>query len=67
MGEIKHAKRHLSKWMKASRRRVHISTLPGSAKVLYQPKGVVGVISPWNYPVLLSLGPLVGALAAGIG
>ncbi|MFQ3187058.1 coniferyl aldehyde dehydrogenase [Marinomonas primoryensis] len=65
MGEIKHAKRHLSKWMKASRRRVHISTLPGSAKVLYQPKGVVGVISPWNYPVLLSLGPLVGALAAG--
>ena len=65
LGEIKHAKRHLSKWMRASRRRVHISTLPASAKVLYQPKGVVGVISPWNYPVLLCLGPLVGALAAG--
>lgn len=65
LGEIKHAKRHVSKWMRASRRRVHISTLPASAKVMYQPKGVVGVISPWNYPVLLCLGPLVGALAAG--
>lgn len=65
IGEIKHAKRHLAKWMKPSKRRVHISTLPASAQVFYQPKGVVGVISPWNYPVLLSLGPLVGALAAG--
>jgi coniferyl-aldehyde dehydrogenase len=65
LGEIKHAKRHLSKWMRASRRRVHISTLPATAKVFYQPKGVIGVISPWNYPVLLCLGPLIGALAAG--
>jgi len=65
LSEIKHAKRHLVKWMKPSKRNVHISTLPASAKVFYQPKGVVGVISPWNYPVLLSLGPLVGALAAG--
>ncbi|PYF80526.1 coniferyl-aldehyde dehydrogenase [Marinomonas alcarazii] len=65
IGEIKHAKRHLAKWMKPSRRNLHVSTLPASAQVFYQPKGVVGVISPWNYPVLLSLGPLVGALAAG--
>lgn len=65
LGEIKHAKRHLVKWMKPSKRKVHISTLPASAQVFYQPKGVVGVISPWNYPVLLSLGPLVGALTAG--
>lgn len=65
IAEIKHAKRHLAKWMKPSKRHVHISTLPASAQVFYQPKGVVGVISPWNYPVLLSLGPLVGALAAG--
>ncbi|WP_421847475.1 aldehyde dehydrogenase family protein [Marinomonas sp.] len=65
IGEIKHARRHLAKWMKPSKRNVHISTLPASAQVFYQPKGVVGVISPWNYPVLLSLGPLVGALAAG--
>lgn len=65
ISEIKHAKCHLAKWMKPSKRKVHISTLPADAQVFYQPKGVVGVISPWNYPVLLSLGPLVGALAAG--
>lgn len=65
LGEIKHAKRHLSKWMRPSKRRVHISSFPAVAKVVYQPKGVVGVISPWNYPVLLCLGPLVGAIAAG--
>ena len=65
LGEIKHAKRHLKKWMRPSLRKVHISTLPARAKVVYQPKGVVGVISSWNYPVLLCLGPLIGALAAG--
>lgn len=65
LGEIKHAKRHLSKWMRPSKRRVHISSFPAVAKVAYQPKGVVGVISPWNYPVLLCLGPLIGAIAAG--
>jgi len=65
LGEIKHAKRHLSKWMKPSKRSVHISSFPAAAKVVYQPKGVVGIISPWNYPVLLCLGPLVGAIAAG--
>lgn len=65
LGEIKHAKSHLTKWMRPSKRRVHISSFPATAKVVYQPKGVVGVISPWNYPVLLCLGPLVGAIAAG--
>ncbi|MEP3350037.1 MAG: aldehyde dehydrogenase family protein [Marinomonas sp.] len=65
LGEIKHAKSHLTKWMRPSKRRVHISSFPAAAKVVYQPKGVVGVVSPWNYPVLLCLGPLVGAIAAG--
>jgi len=65
LGEIKHAKRHLARWMRPNSRRPHISIFPAKASVMYQPKGVVGIISPWNYPVLLSLGPLVGALAAG--
>ncbi|WOD09013.1 aldehyde dehydrogenase family protein [Marinomonas sp. GJ51-6] len=65
LGEIKHAKSHLTKWMRPSKRRVHISSFPAAAKVMYQPKGVVGVVSPWNYPVLLCLGPLTGAIAAG--
>lgn len=65
LGEIKHAKRYLKKWMRPEKRSAHISSFPASAKVFYQPKGVIGVISPWNYPVILSLGPLVGALSAG--
>lgn len=65
LGEIKHAKQRLKKWMKPTKRAVHISAIPATAKVVYQPKGVVGVISPWNYPVLLCLGPLIGAIAAG--
>lgn len=65
LGEIKHAQRHLAKWMCPEKRHTHISIAPSKAKVMYQPKGVVGIISPWNYPVLLALGPLVGAIAAG--
>lgn len=62
---IRHARRHLKKWMQASRRSVGLAFQPASAKVVYQPLGVVGVIVPWNYPLYLAIGPLVGALAAG--
>ncbi|MBC7197647.1 MAG: coniferyl aldehyde dehydrogenase [Pseudomonas balearica] len=62
---IRHAKRHLARWMKPSRRRVGLAFQPASARVLYQPLGVVGIIVPWNYPLYLAIGPLVGALAAG--
>lgn len=62
---IHYASRHLKKWMKPSRRKVGLAFQPASAKVMYQPVGVVGVIVPWNYPLFLAIGPLVGALAAG--
>src|SRR5690554_3109915 len=62
---IDHACKHLRNWMKPSKRRLGIAFQPGSAQVFYQPLGVVGVIVPWNYPIFLSMGPLVGALAAG--
>ncbi|WP_339527969.1 coniferyl aldehyde dehydrogenase [Pseudomonas mucidolens] len=62
---IHYASKHLKRWMKASRRAVGIAFQPASAKVIYQPLGVVGVIVPWNYPLYLAIGPLVGALAAG--
>ncbi|TDV47638.1 coniferyl-aldehyde dehydrogenase [Pseudomonas helmanticensis] len=62
---IHYASRHLKGWMKASRRNVGMAFQPASAKVVYQPLGVVGVIVPWNYPLYLAVGPLVGALAAG--
>src|SRR5439155_24982944 len=39
--------------------------LPGTNRVVPQPKGVVGIISPWNYPVHLTLAPLAAAVAAG--
>ena len=57
--------RNLRRWMQPERRRVGLSFLPASNRVLYQPLGVVGIISPWNYPVALALMPLATALAAG--
>lgn len=62
---IHYARRRLRKWMKPSRRSVGLAFQPASARVVYQPLGVVGVIVPWNYPLYLAIGPLIGALAAG--
>jgi coniferyl-aldehyde dehydrogenase len=62
---IRYAKGHVSRWMRADRRRAGLIFQPAQARVLYQPLGVVGIISPWNYPVYLTIGPLTGALAAG--
>ncbi|SDS64543.1 coniferyl-aldehyde dehydrogenase [Halopseudomonas litoralis] len=62
---IDHTCKHLRRWMKPSRRPLGIAFQPGSAQVVYQPLGVVGVIVPWNYPIFLAMGPLIGALAAG--
>ena len=57
--------KHLKRWMKPSSRSVGMMFQPASAKVVYQPVGVVGIIVPWNYPLYLAMGPLIGALAAG--
>ena len=65
LNEIRHALRHLKRWMEPRRAPVEWQFWPGRARVIYQPRGVVGIIAPWNYPVFLSLGPLVGAMAAG--
>ncbi len=62
---LHHAERHIKQWMKDSPRKVGLAFQPASAKVLYQPLGVVGIIVPWNYPLFLAMGPLTGALAAG--
>ena len=56
------ARKHLGRWMKA--RRVGLG-LTGSCRIIRQPLGVVGIIGAWNYPLQLTLSPLVGALAAG--
>jgi coniferyl-aldehyde dehydrogenase len=62
---IKHVRRHLGRWMKPQRRRIGFAFRPAAARVAYQPLGVVGVLAPWNYPLYLTLGPLIDALAAG--
>lgn len=55
----------LKKWMKPKHRHIGILFQPATGRVMQQPKGVVGIITPWNYPLFLSLGPLTAALAAG--
>jgi coniferyl-aldehyde dehydrogenase len=64
---LKFARRNLERWMKPVRRRLGFpNSLPGTrGEIIYQPLGVVGVISPWNFPITLSFGPLAGILAAG--
>lgn len=63
--EIKFAIRHLRRWMRPRRVATPLVLFGGRSYVLYQPKGVVLIIAPWNYPVNLTLGPLVSAIAAG--
>jgi coniferyl-aldehyde dehydrogenase len=72
IGPMVHAKKNLKKWMKTEKRKASIAgtgpllSLTGAkALINYQPKGVVGVISPWNFPVNLALAPLAGIIAAG--
>ena len=62
---IKHAIRHLPQWVRPRPAIAGWQFLPGRARVVYQPLGVVGIIGAWNYPLLLSLSPVVSALAAG--
>lgn len=62
---IRHAIRHLPRWMRPRTAAAGWQFLPGRARVIYQPLGVVGIIGAWNYPLLLSFSPLVSALAAG--
>ncbi|UTP40855.1 coniferyl aldehyde dehydrogenase [Phenylobacterium sp. LH3H17] len=68
IGPLKHARDHLAKWMRPEKRKptpAILGLFGAKAEVRYQPKGVVGVISPWNFPVNLTFAPLAGILAAG--
>ncbi|MBY8827750.1 coniferyl aldehyde dehydrogenase [Hephaestia mangrovi] len=64
---INHAIKHLDHWARPDKRSVQfpLGLLGAKAWVEYQPKGVVGVIAPWNFPVNLVMGPIAGAFAAG--
>ncbi|MGU3292848.1 aldehyde dehydrogenase family protein [Williamsia sp. M5A3_1d] len=64
-GEATFARKNLKKWMKRQKQSLPLAQLPARGWVQYEPLGVVLVIGPWNYPVYLTLGPLVAAIAAG--
>ena len=63
--EIRYACRHLKRWMAPRRVPVQWQFWPGKARVFYEPLGVVGILSSWNYPLYLTLAPFTGALSAG--
>jgi coniferyl-aldehyde dehydrogenase len=65
MAELDHALRNLRRWSKPRRASVGWRFWPASARIVPEPVGVVGILSPWNYPVNLALVPLVSAIAAG--
>jgi coniferyl-aldehyde dehydrogenase len=65
LGAIAHARRNLRGWMRPRRVSTSFWFLPGRSRVVPQPRGVVGIVVPWNYPLYLAVGPLVDALAAG--
>lgn len=64
-GEARYAAKHVKKWMRRKHRLLELAQLPGRGWVEYEPYGTVLIIGAWNYPFYLTLGPAVGAIAAG--
>ena len=67
LGAMKHARKHFESWAKGEKRKptFPLGLLGAKAEVVYQPKGVVGVVAPWNFPVGMVMVPMAGILAAG--
>ncbi|WP_374588217.1 coniferyl aldehyde dehydrogenase [Novosphingobium sp.] len=67
VGALKHARKHFEAWSRDEKRKAMfpLGLLGAKAKVVYQPKGVVGVIAPWNFPIGMVMVPMAGILAAG--
>ena len=65
LGEARHAMRHLRSWMRPKRVSAPLTLMGSRSRILYEPKGVALILSPWNFPINLTLGPLVSAIAAG--
>ncbi|WP_338465865.1 coniferyl aldehyde dehydrogenase [Novosphingobium sp. ZN18A2] len=67
VGSVRYCQKHMAKWAKAEKRKPNfpLGLLGAKAEVRYEPKGVVGIVSPWNFPVGLTMAPLAQAFAAG--
>lgn len=63
--EIKYVRKNLKKWMRPQSAGASIMLAGTSSQVLYEPRGVCLIISPWNYPLQLALAPLIASIAAG--
>ncbi|MFC4290950.1 coniferyl aldehyde dehydrogenase [Sphingorhabdus arenilitoris] len=64
---LKHAKKHFENWARGEKRKptFPLGLIGAKANVVYQPKGVVGVVAPWNFPIGMVMVPMAGILAAG--
>ena len=64
---LKHAKKHMKHWMRPQKRKSEfpLGLLGAKSEIRYQPKGVVGVVAPWNFPINLIFTPLAGIFSAG--
>ena len=65
INEVDHALKNLNSWLRPRRVSVPMALAPAKARTIREPLGTVLIIAPWNYPINLSLAPLVGAIAAG--
>lgn len=65
LAEIRQQLKNMTKWARGRCVKTPLFLLPSSSRIIYEPKGVVLIIAPWNYPFQLTLDPLVGAIAAG--
>lgn len=65
LSNLRHSLKRGKRWMRARRGKANLVFLPARTTLLPQPRGVVGIIVPWNYPLFLAVGPLIDALTAG--
>ncbi len=65
LGELRYQMKHLRKWMRPEKVLPSLGQMPSRVRIHLDPKGVVLIMSPWNYPLLLTLSPLIGAISAG--
>lgn len=63
--EINHTIKHLKGWMRPKKVRTNLVNFGASSRIIKQPKGVSLIMSPWNYPFMLTMDPVVGSMAAG--
>jgi coniferyl-aldehyde dehydrogenase len=65
LDDLRHTRKRLHRWMRSKRVSIDFKAWPATGEIQFKPLGVVGIISPWNYPIQLSLNPLIAAIAAG--